>query len=342
MTLEVFLVNWKKRFAELEEERNEAAEQKVKALSKEYDEAIKTVEREIGAFYLRYAKDGKITFAEAKQILTSGELKSFRTTLTKLIEQTDDPKWKQTLERLNLRQRVSRMEMLLVLLQNEIERLAYLQEETIKTLAEEDYTEQYYHALFLLQSGLGVGVKVESVPQAVIKKLITEAWAMDEMTFADRIKTVANKHKKELEKVLIQGFNRNDNLNEIAKTVVNRFEVSQSNARRLVVTEHSYFVSSATKDSFKLMGVDKYEIVATLDLRTSQICRDMDGKVFPLSEYRVGVTAHPFHPWCRTMEVPYFKDIEDGQRIARNKFGENIHVPQEMKYQEWHEKFIEK
>lgn len=335
-------IDWGKRFADLENERTKSVKGKVDTLINEYDESISTIEREIGAFFLRYAKKDKITYAEAKRMLTSSELKSFKFVLQKFIAQANDPKWKKVLEQLNARYRISRLEMLLVILQNEVERLAYLQEETVKSTAKEDYTEQYYHSLFLLQLGLGVGGKVEPVSEHTIEKLLKKDWAVDGLTFNERIKSVSEKLKKELETTLIQGFTRNDHPQKIVDTIVKKFKITRSNAERLVMTEHAYFCSSATRDSFESLGVEKYEILATLDLRTSEICRSMDGKVFPLSEYRIGVTAHPFHPRCRTTEIPYFEDLKEGQRIARDKYGKNILVPRTMKYSEWHEKFVGK
>ena len=72
-------------------------------------------------------------------------------------------------------------------------------------------------------------------------------------------------------------------------------ENSRYNAGRLVMTEEAYFSSAAQKDCFNELGVEQYEIVATLDSRTSEICRNLDGKVFPMKDYQAGVTAPPFH-----------------------------------------------
>ena len=84
--------------------------------------------------------------------------------------------------------------------------------------------------------------------------------------------------------------------------------------------------------------------MATLDSVTSDICREMDGKVFPMSEYESGSTAPPFHVWCRTTTVPAFGDEFDhiGERAARDPdTGKTCYVPVDMKYQEWKEKFVD-
>ncbi|MCI5735604.1 MAG: minor capsid protein, partial [Eubacterium sp.] len=95
--------------------------------------------------------------------------------------------------------------------------------------------------------------------------------------------------------------------------------------RFLVITEQAYFHSLATYDSFKSMGIKQYEFLATLDKKTTQMCRSMDGKHFPMSEYMPGATAPPLHPRCSSVTVPYFDDeysdlFNNGSmRAARNE-----------------------
>ena len=110
------------------------------------------------------------------------------------------------------------------------------------------------------------------------------------------------------------------------------------------MTESAFFGSEARKDGFRELGVEQYEIVATLDSATSEICREMDGKVFSMSEYESGSTAPPFHVWCRTTTVPAFGDEFDhiGERAARNpETGKTYYVPADMTYQDWKASFVD-
>ena len=97
-------------------------------------------------------------------------------------------------------------------------------------------------------------------------------------------------------------------------------QTSRSNASRLIMTEAAYFGNLAERDSFDKLGVKEYEIVATLDSHTSEICQDMDGKHFPISDFKVGISAPPFHPNCRSCTCPYFDDEFElgGKRAARD------------------------
>lgn len=114
--------------------------------------------------------------------------------------------------------------------------------------------------------------------------------------------------------------------------------VSKNQAATLVMTESAAISSKAQQQCFKDLDVEKYEIVSTLDTHTSNICRDLDGKVFDMKDYAVGSTAPPFHPNCRTVTVPYFEDL-GGERASRGVDGKTQYV-ENMKYDEWYEKYV--
>ena len=109
------------------------------------------------------------------------------------------------------------------------------------------------------------------------------------------------------------------------------------------MTEEAYFSSAAQKEAFDELGVEQYEIIATLDSHTSDICRSLDGKVYPMKDYEAGVTAPPFHVWCRSTTAPYFEDDfgEIGGRAARDEEGNTYYVPADMTYAEWEKAFVE-
>lgn len=66
---------------------------------------------------------------------------------------------------------------------------------------------------------------------------------------------------------------------------------------------------------------------------------ELDGKHFPQSEYKIGVTVPPLHPWCRGCTAPYFEDMKGlSARFARDgKTGKAYEVPNDMTYAEWKE-----
>jgi len=74
--------------------------------------------------------------------------------------------------------------------------------------------------------------------------------------------------------------------------------------------------------------IEGYEYVAALDSRTTEYCRDHDGKIYrkPIEEIQKLINVH-FH--CRSMFVPITKTAEKGTRASQ--FGP---VPDES-YSKW-------
>jgi len=147
----------------------------------------------------------------------------------------------------------------------------------------------------------------------------------------------------ELRTKLAQSFIRGESAERTARDLAERMGVSLSNAERLVQTETAFFVGEATAAGYKASGVvDKYEILATLDSKTSEICRSMDGKVFNLSEREVGVNYPPLHARCRSTVVPYFEDeIDVGERIARSEDGKAYYVSGDITYEQWIKDYVD-
>lgn len=169
-------------------------------------------------------------------------------------------------------------------------------------------------------------------------------WAADGYNFSERIwnnkSKLINEVHNELTKNIMLGQDPQKAIDAIAK----KMNTSRSNAGRLVMTEEAYFSSAVQKACFEDLDIEQYEIVATLDSHTSDICRSLDGQHFPMKDYEAGVTAPPFHVNCRSTTVPYFDDNfgQIGERAARDEeSGQTYYVPDDMNYQEWKEAFVD-
>ena len=120
-----------------------------------------------------------------------------------------------------------------------------------------------------------------------------------------------------------------------------KFDTKKHVAARLIRTESAAYQSKGRLQCYGDLDVEKYEIVSTLDIKTSHICRDLDGKVFNRKDYEIGVTANPFHPFCRSTTAPYFDDAEDDVRAARdNLTGKTNYVPGDMNYNDWFKIYV--
>ena len=185
-----------------------------------------------------------------------------------------------------------------------------------------------------------VGFKVAGVDSEKLDKAIMKPWASDGSNFSDRIWTKKSQMVDALHgetiRSMLTGGNLKDSIKIMEKYVRNDVKNAKYSAARLIRTESAYFASEGQKECFKDLDVERYEIVATLDNRTSDICQGMDGKVFKMSEFETGVTAPPFHVNCRSTTAPYFDDeFAKGERAARNAEGKTYYVPSDMTYREW-------
>ena len=194
-----------------------------------------------------------------------------------------------------------------------------------------------------IQKGYGVGFKVAGIDSEQLDKAIKKPWASDGKNFSDRIwskKTqMVDTLHGEIIRSMLTGGNTKEAISIMQKYVRNDVKNAKYAAARLIRTESAYFASEGQKKCFNDLDVEKYEIVATLDNRTSDICQGMDGQVFEMKDFETGVTAPPFHVNCRSTTAPYFDDeFAKGERAARGADGETYYVPSDMTYKEWKEK----
>ncbi|ENY8940071.1 minor capsid protein [Clostridioides difficile] len=335
---------WKKRFEQLEEAQNNKSIKYYLELEKQYKLAMNSIEKDILAWYNRFAESEGISLLEAKKLLNTRELEEFKWNVEEYIkygkENAINQKWIKELENASARVHITRLEALKLQIQQQVEVLYGNEIDGIDKLMRDIYTSEYYHTAFNVQQGVNVGWSLMSLDTNRINKIISKPWTSDGLNFSERI---WSKHRpaliNELHTKLTQSIIRGENPKNLVNDFAKKFNVSKSQAKNLIMTESAFFASASRKDCFNDLDVEKYEIIATLDLRTSNICRELDGKVFDMKDYQVGITAPPFHCRCRTTTAPWFED-EEGYRVARDENGKTYYVPSNMKYKEWHKKYV--
>lgn len=337
---------WKGRFEQLEEAQLKKGAEFYANLEKQYNSAISEVEKDLARWYTRYAKENKITLAEAKRQLSKRELAEFKMSVEEYIEKGKtlnySKEWESALEKASVKFHVSRLEALKIQMQQQIEFLGAVKNDGLTDLVKGIYSDGYYKTAFEIQKGLGVGHDFMKLDSNTVNKIITKPWASDGKNFSARIWDDRTKLVNEINDTLAQNIARGVDPQISIDTIAKKFGVSKFQAGRLVMTESAFFASESSKDSMKELGVEQYEILATLDSKTSEICRDLDGKVYDLKDFESGVTAPPFHPYCRSTTCPHFEDFNDGVRASRDKDDKGYYkVPETMTYRTWHEKFID-
>ena len=319
-------------------------------IDKAFRMAENGIQSEIEKWYSRIADNNGVSITKARQMLTNRELEEFKWDLADYIKHGEENningKWIKELENASGRWHINRLEALKLRVQQKAEEAFGNEVDSIDNFARDAYMRGYYRTAYEIQKGLGLGWNVGVLDDAAIDEIIKKPWCPDGKNFSSRIWTRKSQMVDELHRELLRttllGEHPTKAIDRMLKYVDNSFGNARHAAGRLAMTEAAYFGSKGQQDSFNLLGVEEYEIVATLDNSTSKICREMDGKHFPMSEYKAGVTAPPFHPYCRTCTCPYFDDefTEKDIRLARNEEGEVYHVPADMKYEEWKKKYV--
>jgi len=322
-----------------------AGEKKVnayyKGLQKAFEQAKREIQGVINDFYMRYAKENKVSYAEAQKLLDKaeiGELKEF----IKLVNENMG-KYNQELNNMSIKARISRYQALQKQIDAILQQLyaieyQYKGEETLK----EVYKDSYYRTWYNIDQYHGFHKEFAQVNPRTIDELIR--YPFNGADFSSRIW----KQKDHLLQVLTEDITtmlvQGKNPQTLAEDLAKRFKTKEYEAYRLLHTESSFIIEQGTLAAYKEDGVEKYQILATLDMRTSDICREQDGKVYDVDKATVGVNYPPFHPFCRTTTVPYYEDVEnEGTRVARDlKSGKSYEVPADMNYKQWYDLYITK
>ncbi|SHH54768.1 phage putative head morphogenesis protein, SPP1 gp7 family [Caloranaerobacter azorensis DSM 13643] len=332
---------WEKR----QEQNFLAGEKKIKEYYKDLEKAFKQAKKEIQAvindFYVRYADENGVSYADAQKSLDKvelGDLKDFIELVNKSMG-----KYNQKLNNMSIKVRITRYQALEKQIDAILQRLyaieyQYKGEETLK----EVYSDSYYRTWFSIDQYHGFHQEFAQINPRTIEELIKYPWSGAD--FSSRIwkqkDHMLQKLKESITTMIIQGKNPSTLSKDFAKI----FKTKEYEAYRLLYTESSFIIEQGTLAAYKEDGVEKYQILATLDMKTSDICRSEDGKIYDVDKAVVGVNYPPYHPFCRTTTIPYYEDedyLED-KRIARDPAtGKTYKVPADMNYKEWHKKYIE-
>lgn len=337
---------WKKRFEALEAASNKYGIETYRKIEPAFDSAFRQIESEITLWYERLAKNNGVTMQEARQWLNANELKEFQWDVQEYIkygrENAINQQWIKELENASAKYHISRLEALKVRTQQAVEVAFGNELDEVDAMVKKIFTNDYYHSIYEMQKGFNIGWEIGQIDERKLEKIVSSPWATDGKHFSERIWNSRTQLVSELHNQLTRTCILGKPPDDAIKAISKKFNTSKNQAGRLVMTEQAYFHSVAQQEAFKELDVEEFEVVATLDNLTSEICQEMDGKHFPMKDYEPGVTAPPFHPWCRSVTVPYFDDDFDvGERAARDEDGETYYVPADMTYPEWKKAMVD-
>lgn len=337
---------WQKRSERLKLEQMAKAEQVNRELQNVYAYALQKLKKDVEDWYHRFALDNHVSLADARRILDKRELKAFRMTLDEYMKESKrdnlSAEHLKMLENASIRQRLTKSQEIYVNMVHHVEKLANAQNLAMSELLSNVYEDSVYKTAYQTQQMQGQFSTYNQVPVETIQQAINKPWVSDGKDFSSRIWQSKENLVNNLQLELTRSLMMQEGSSKLAERLAKRMNTSYSNAKRLVETETAYIQERARLDVYDELEVEQYQILATLDNRTSDTCRHLDGKIFERKDAKPGVTMPPFHVYCRSTTVPYYDWLEDNgeTRAARDKNGKTTFVEGDLTYQEWYNKYV--
>ena len=313
---------WSTVFDELQSEIERNGRAKYLYIAKRYDEVIRLIEDRIRAWYGRQALDNKISLKQAYKKLPPEQLEMFKDLIATYlrdwrdelgyeinergqkvslkdttesdvseVQRLSDPSdWVMYLQECQNRDDITYYESLSVPILNEVEKVSHNTAETLLFLLTVTGWAVHYD--------IAKNLKIQGLTQEAVKTELLKSWAKDNLNLYDRFNVNKAKLSASVKTALIKGFRNEMSVDEVVAEVSKVMGVGAGAAKRLVLTENSFFNTQATYLALKEAGYTHYRYICRLLPTSCEDCIALHNTVFPIEVYEVGVTSPPQHPHC--------------------------------------------
>lgn len=338
------------KYWEMREARNmykdmQLAEDCAKELSVIYSKAAVYTAKQIEGIFNRFASKHHLTRDEAINLLSEADSKDFEKLLEAYKNKTGAQKREvlAELEAPAYKSRMKRLDDINKSINKLINAVASKERDEIDKTMRKVYESSYHHAVYEAARMSGLDLQTAPIDEGALETILKKKWSGQ--NYSERVWNNTQKVADALKEELMIGALTGKTEKEMTDSINEQFLSGRNKARRLVRTESSYIHNEAHFQAYKDYGIEEYRFVATLDLRTSQICRERDGSVYRVNDKKIGVNAPPMHPWCRSTTIMNLDDetMHNLERFARDPVtGERMKVPADETYKEWYQRMVEK
>lgn len=133
---------------------------------------------------------------------------------------------------------------------------------------------------------------------------VLRPWLEDGLNASDRILRTKGTLIKDTNNTIEFGIKGNKTITRIITNIESNVSKNYNSNYKISRTETTNALGDTLKTVMRDNGYEKYEYIAVLDDRTSEICRELDSKIFHLSEAEKGVNYPPMHVNCRSTIRP--------------------------------------
>lgn len=275
---------WEKRSTELMKRVEKGTENTINSLIQAYEQATKNINKEIATIFKNYAKDDVLTKETLKQMLNKKETEIHYKNLLEVINNniTDENTKKKLLAKYNApaySYRISRYQALQDNIDVELKKLANVEQDITKIRYVDTIKEGYYHNIYDIQKGTGLGFSFAQIDNRTINIMLNENW-VDRGNFSKRIWNNNEKLGNYLRTQLTADTMSGKSIAKISKELSEYMNVGLYNATTLVRTEVNHFANESEMLVYEELDIEKYRFIATLDKVTCKHCAELDNKVF--------------------------------------------------------------
>lgn len=335
---------WKLRTYRLETMQEKTAGELASDMKKLYKKAMSDIDKEIQAFYGRYATENGLTMQEVHKRLDPKEFKSAIEEIHRYYKFADPKKmnpqmamaYRDRLRLLSARAYMSRLEEVKIRLEHVMVRLAKEEESDYTKKLSKIYEESLSRTSYAIDKTLGFSEGYSAPDYETLNKVLHEKWLG--RNFSESIWTNKGKLLNSIQTDLLSGIALGHNPRKIAAAMEKTMGAGYSNCERLARTETLHFMNQATLDGYKEHGIEEYQFNCGLDERTCPVCGALDGKTFDVKYKEEGVNYPVMHPNCRCSTSPAIGKDEIDKMFDEWDRKNGFEVDEMMSYAEWKEK----
>lgn len=318
-----------------------------KELARYYASSLDEIQKDIQALYGRFARDNTLSMTDARKLLQGQEFRKWRYSIDTYVKKINggETGLLKELNTLAMRSWISRLDKLYSDTVMELDSLGRKTSAAMRKFLSDAYKDNYFQSCYEIGRTVGLKSPRVVVSSQSLEDVLRTRWSGK--NYSERIWKNQKLLGSTLKQEMTTAIHRGESVQVISKRIANRMDVANSNATRLVRTELNYVENAAALRSIKDAGFDYYRFIATLDNRTTPLCREHDGRIVSVEEASPGDNLPPLHPNCRsTISGSLYGPDDDhkrgGTRIAKTVKGKNYYVPADMTYPEWEEKYVVK
>ena len=299
------LTYWQRRFLRIEEERDKKEQAYIQEMNERYNALSEKLQKEIDAWVHKYAVNDAISEAEANQLISAKERRTWSMQLAEFKRKAVEGGYEQELNREYYLSRITRLQELEAQLAFELAEQAHTEDMKLSAHLKDTLGETYLKHIFEITDRGSFSVTFATYSSKQLAVAIRKPWSGSDFSkriWSNHLDYIPEKLSKTLSEAIAKGWGTD-------KTVSKMMEGVDKNLRNRMITlvqsESAHIAEEASQDSYRETKVDKYQWLATLETHTCDQCAGLDMKIFEVDGQD---SMHPVvdtHPNCRCTTVPY-------------------------------------